>query len=249
MTKAKTSSSHGIQSQPGDARLAYMIRGRVLVRLSFFSNELSRTAEQLSFVDQADSHDEILDEAVLEKAGSLRLDHASSVLGLTVSDLQKSLESLQSAQAHVAGVFKGQLRDDTEETLARAVQGAQARLRQFREIADSYELPKRPHEIRRNALSYLIAQSSALAAFFQQFVERFDEPVSADLLEELKKAGAELCQFTQQLEKLRERCSQKMSQNLIQCLEQFDALQERIRDVELQAGRRSGSWFPDYAGR
>jgi hypothetical protein len=141
------------------------------------------------------------------------------------------------------------MRDETEEDLARAIKGFEARLERIDQVRAQYKEPRRPHEIRRNALSYLLARCSEVCEEFQQLVQRIDSDVPASLVSELRLCEEELFEFKAGLTKLRERCSQKMEQNLLDCAEKIEAIAEHIATVELEAGRLSGSWFPDYAAR
>jgi hypothetical protein len=76
-----------------------------------------------------------------------------------------------------------------------------------------------------------------------------DESISPDLAQRLKVSQSELSQFVSHLERLRDRPSQKMSENLDSCIAELETIVESIAAVELEAGLRSGQWFSDYSAR
>jgi|AGTN01.3.fsa_nt_gi hypothetical protein len=234
----------------GNVALCFALRGGYFGPLSAFLRDMRDTQKQLVFLDSVANHDDLLPDEILEKASDWRLDHIKGALHLAANDLRDSLTKLEAAHDRIAGLFKGQMRDETEEALARALNGARQRFAKMDELASNYELPKRPHEIRRNSLSYLIQQSIEVHKGFLYMMEhQLDDKVDADLLAEMHACGAELTKVRTQLETLRERCSQKMSGNMQAVVTFLEGVYDRMSEVELQAGLRARLPFADYHRR
>lgn len=228
----------------GDGKLCYFLRED---QLGHLVREMDLAVEQLALVDDAPNHDDILGPHVLEKLASWRMNHSANAIATAVHHLDHSLHELQQAHRAVAGLFKGPMRDETEEALTRAIQGAKARLASMKNVQSGYDGPKRPHEVRRNTLSYLLKKSLEVAHWYQQLVDIGG--ISPDLLVELQDCLLVLDGMSVRLRRLRERSSQKMAQNLSECLEQLKMVRNRLNIIERHAGSRSGCWFGDYLHR
>lgn len=234
----------------GNVRLCFALRGGYFGPLGGFLSDLRETQKQLTFLDSVANHDDELPEEILQQASDWRLDHIKGALYLAANDLRDSLSKLEDAYDRIAGLFKGQMRDETEEALGRALNGARQRFEKMQELASGYELPRRPHEIRRNSLSYLIQKSIEVHnAFLRMMEEQLDDKVDADLLAEMQACGVELTKVRTQLETLRERCSQKMSGNMESVATFLEGIYDRMSEVELQAGLRAKLPFADYRRR
>lgn len=234
--------------KPGDAGFCHELRG-FRFQLTSLVHNLSETLRQLSGFDGM-NHDEVIeDEELLRLTQDWRVDHAKSAIILAHLDLRKSHRYLVEAHNHVKGLFKGKLRDETEEALARAIKGSEARMNRFEGVLEEYEPPNRPFEIRRNALSYLIVRCQELVVHFEKLIKGCDELVSEDLLAQVVQSKDEIENLAQRMSTLRERCSQSMESNLTEFLDQVTIIAQVIDDVELEAGVRSGCWYGDYKGR
>lgn len=219
----------------GDRRLCYALRGG---GIRAFLTMLEETARQLLLVDQAANHDEILPAEILEAASDWHFDHTHSALTGAQHEMNHALNHTQAALANVAGLFKGSLKDETEEMLLRLVRLMQSRSDQLSAVVQSYELPKRPHEIRRNSLSYLIAECLKLANAFSHILTEECPDASPDLLAELNLCQQEIAKEHAGLQQLRERSSQKMGEQMIECLKRMVSIHLRTDAVELQARTR-----------
>jgi hypothetical protein len=238
-----------VDRSQGDVALCYAIRAAGNLGLSFLVLDLNQTIDQLAPLDRAASHDQVLDEETLTEAAEWSSDHIQARLSNSLTACQTSVRNLEEAHSLVAGLFKGEMRDSTEESLGRALKSAQAGLAKLESVVDNYQLPKRPHEIRRNALSFLMVKTSEVREQYLQQLSFHEATLSHDIKEEFATFASELLKMMATFEKLRERSSQKMEQNLQQCLTELEALIERVEALELKAGLRHDVWFPDYAQR
>jgi hypothetical protein len=233
----------------GNRQLAHAIRG--VNSICFFKIMLRQAAEQFAAVDEAGNHDDVLPDQILGRAGESQLDHSHSALCIAVCEYRTSLAHLRQAHRSVAGLFKGELKDDTEEALARAVTAASGGLAKLEQAYSSYELPKRPHEIRRNTLSVLIVNCAEVSGHVLTLFTDHCNDASPDLVAVLTQSYADLKALTERLKKLRERCSQKMSENISECRDTMDAIAQRIDDAGFEASKRAGSvrWYNGWRQR
>ncbi len=236
----QTQSHFDTGTRAGNGRLCHELRGLNPVRC--FTNTIKEIAQQLTLVDVQNSHDAPLDDSVVEAASDWHLDHIGGALSLAHTECRASLECLRRAHAHVAGIFKGEMRDNTEEALARAIKGAEARLAQISAASDSYRLPKMPHEVRRNGLAFLFARSPDVIAALTLLIESC-EGVGEDLLADLKGCKSELVELMNIFALLRERSSQKMEDNMRDCVARIVAINEHLDDIGIEAGKRGGNLF------
>jgi hypothetical protein len=239
--------NHTLSELSGEARLCHELRN--LTRLTRFRELLAETDEQLAFLDQANNHDEVLSGAMLAAAQGSH--PGISSLNLSRAELGQALIRLRGAHRPVVGMYKGEMKDETEVLLARWIREMEALVEHFDTLARNWQQPQRPHDIRRNALSYLIASCSEVEQEFSRTTSSLvgQNSVSIDLINELGECEQELSRLHRRLESLREMCSRKTGDNLADCLRRTDAIIERIAAVELKAGRNSGCWFPDYTAR
>ena len=247
ITVQKSSIDTGTRA--GNGGLCHELRGLNPVRC--FTATVKEIARQLTLVDAPPSHDTPLTDSLHQEASDWHLNHVGCALNEAVRECRNSLDCLRRAHAGVAGIFRGALRDDTEEALARAVKGAEARLAQVSAACDSYTMPKLPYEIRRNGLAFLFARSPQVIAPLTRLIKDCDGVVSQDLLAELKTCQCELVELMNTFDTLRERCSQKMGDNMQDCVARITAINEQLDSIGIEAGTRAGNLYryPSWADR
>ncbi len=224
----------------GDARLCHALH--CVNSVWFFERTLKSVALQLLPLDHLANHDDIVDDALLAALSDWRLDHISSALCHAVADCRTSLSYMKNSLWRVQGLFKGELRDETEETLARTVKVLEARCAKLEQVKDSYELPGRPHEIRRNAFAYLLVEATRVTEELNGLVAASrTNHVSEDFTRELQSCAEAFLTLQRRFETLRERCSQKMERNLDDCVKQLESIQERLNILKNAAGQRAGA--------
>jgi hypothetical protein len=244
----------------GDAKLFHDIACFYGPGLASFRVDLIATARLLASLDDvAAAHDQILDQETLDRKldlSGIRIfgeafdpdmpveladwngDGAHASLVAAVLACERSVECLQGARDLLAGIFKGPMRDATEETLARSLRGAKAQLEKIKEVLAAYEMPSRPHEIRRNSISYLIVSLAKIIANLDGLRVVCEPDASGDLVEELGHSIEELRRLNARFESLRERCSQKVGQSLDVCEGELNGLINRIGLLAGEAKRR-----------
>ncbi len=234
-------------TRAGNGALCHELRGLNPVRC--FTATVREIAAQLTLVDSPTSHDTPLSDTILGLASDWHLNHVGCALSEAARECRNSLECLRRAHASVAGIFKGAMRDETEEALARAVKGAEARLAQISAACDSYTLPSLPHEVRRNGLAFLLARSPAVIAALTRLIEECDGNVSPDLLAELKTCQSDLVELMNIFATLRERSSQKMGDHMQDCVVRITAINAHLDDIGIEAGTRGGNLYryPSWA--
>jgi hypothetical protein len=228
------------RNHTGDTKLWHDLRCIHMPYVYSLYADLEATIEQLSPLDNAGTHDQLLDEDVLVAAGDLSKDGVHGSLCAAVKVCEQSVLYLQGAHDLLAGLFKGTMRDATEESLSRSLKGARAQLAKLEQVRSEYELPKRPHEIRRNALSYLVISCDKILSGLKDLQKACVGADSSDLLADFAQGLAELAQLKTQFELLRERSSQKMESNLQDCRDKLEGTIRRFEAVTREAGRRTG---------
>ena len=245
----------------GDAKLFHDIACFYGLGLASFRVDLIATARLLASLDDvAVAHDQILDQETLGRKVNLtgtrvfgeefdpdmpveladwNGDGAHASLVAAVLACERSVECLQGAQDLLAGIFKGPMRDATEEPLARSLRGAKAQLEKLKEVLAAYEMPSRPHEIRRNSISYLIVSLAKIIANLDVLRAACESDASRDLLEELDHSIDKLRQLNFRFELLRERCSQRVGKNLEVCVTDLEMF---IGELEKLAGEARRRW-------
>jgi hypothetical protein len=227
------------RNHTGDTKLWHDLRCNHLRWLYYLRGDLLATTEQLSLLDVASSHDQPLDEEILVQVADFSRDGVHASLSAAVIACEQSVNCLRGAYELLAGLFKGTMRDATEESLSRSLKGAEAQLAKLQAAHKQYELPKRPHEIRRTALSYLILFCHKIRRELDELKEGACS-ASSDLLAELDSSIAAMAALKSRLELLRERSSQKMEENLLSCQAQLDELIINLEALAKEAGKRSG---------
>lgn len=221
---------------PADAMLCYRIRS--FGHLKSLLIRLEEVLPELKLVDQAANHDDILPPEVL---AAIKECDSQGELRMAELEMQRSLASLQKAHGLVEGLFRGSLKDDTEEAISRLAKLMEARLQQFHGVVEGYQKPQRPHEIRRETLSQLIVQCNELVEkLSSDLCAGLPANVSADLVAELNLCRQEIERMPARLRQLRERSSQKMAAHIQQCFQEMIRVHLRITAVEEQARERSG---------
>lgn len=245
MTNSTPSSDASDQFRGGNEQLCERLRA--IGELHWLRALIKATANDLTVADSADKHDADLDDERLSQLSGTRYD--KSVLMSARAHLEEDVRALVAAHGEVAGLFKGKLKDDTEEMLARALSGARQRLSAFRTLVENYTPPRKPHEIRRIAMSHLLRSAAKSANRFRQMRVELEDKISPDLAERFKTAERDLFALVSRVEALRDRTSQRMADHLDSCTEQLNAIADCFAGIELDAGLRSGCWFNDYGQR
>src|SRR6185369_3936293 len=95
----------------------------------------------------------------------------------------------------------------------------------------------------------LCVLSADVNATLVPYLQEHAAGAAEDLVAECRHLETELERLCLRLQKLKERCSQKMERNLQECLDWLTGLEKRLEYVGIEAGRRSGQlrWYPSWA--
>ncbi|MBY0359737.1 MAG: hypothetical protein K2W82_17175 [Candidatus Obscuribacterales bacterium] len=220
----------------GDLRLCYVLRNFSMV---LFLRTLEEVIPELELVDQAVKHDDVLPPEIL---AALSKCDSALVLRSAERELESALEKLRLAYEQVEGLFRGSLKDETEESILRLTKLLEARLQGFGNVVNGYQKPQRPYEIRRETISRLISEcNDQIARFVSRVSEELPSDASGDLLAELVLCRQELERMPDRLKQLREKSSQKMAAHVHQFWQDMIRLHMRLVAVECQARERSGA--------
>lgn len=202
----------------------------ILEDLDDFERLIKATRSQLQPLDRVTRHDEDIDDALWSQLSAEKADPVRLRIASVFKSCESALSSYRHAHSRLQGVFRGQLRDDFEQDLARAVRGAGLRLERMRHFLDRYQLPRRPHLIRKNALGVLVASGGEVAEAVRKFRQRTAD-AAPHLVSALEKGEKHLLRLNATLTRLRNQPTRKMSQPLKDCLQELQSIFKEFEDV------------------
>jgi hypothetical protein len=203
---------------------------RAIARVEVFLEKSRLVATQLSYLEGF-RHDEILPPDVLEVANHIGLDRLDLAFTLAAGELQHSLEHLRQAHGHISGLVKGALSDATEAVLARAITGAENRLRHMRELHQNYKPPTKAYEIRRIAFSFLSGEAQKIEADIAEFAaETRRSHLYCDVGETFDECRLGVQQLRRRFDLFRERSSQH--HDLQPCIERLAEIKADMTAAE-----------------
>lgn len=223
----------------GDAKLWHDLNCNHLRWLASLKGDLRSTNKQLAIIEDQTQHDRPLDEDVFVHI-AFAGDGVHASLKAAVFACEQSVTCLQASYDLLSGLFKGEMRDITEESLARSLKGAKAQLEKLKKAEADYSLPRRPHEIRRTALSFLIVSTTKILEELQVLITDIRDDASSDLKLEVEGCAAQLIEFKANLELLRERSSRRLEESLSQASENLQDIIKQLEKIASEAGKRAG---------